>query len=222
MTVSELFKKFRCCKPAPILPTTQIQTTSYTYQLAFVQWALEYVLSITEGYEERTSELETRATSVERAITQLQEGIDPILVDIEDLDDRVTVIEGLGNSLAETVNHLDTRVEALEQSGGSIKIYREAPDTELVNHYRFTIPVGFKPIALDLVFKSTGNVYTVYHMANIREVDNTQSVTFVDSNNVSIVCYLSYANDKIIIEDDFSSSIGPMISGTITAVKTNV
>lgn len=121
MTVSELFKKFRCCKPAPILPTTQIQTTSYTYQLAFVQWALEYVLSITEGYEERTSELETRATSTERAITQLQEGIDPILVDIEDLDDRMTAIEGLGNSLADSVNHLDTRVEALEQSGVSSK-----------------------------------------------------------------------------------------------------
>lgn len=99
MTVSELFKKFRCCKPAPILPTTQIQTTSYTYQLAFVQWALEYVLSITEGYEERTSELETRATSVERAITQLQEGIDPILVDIEDLDDRVTALENGGGGL---------------------------------------------------------------------------------------------------------------------------
>lgn len=96
MTVSELFKKFRCCKPAPILPTTQIQTTSYTYQLAFVQWGLEYILQAVEGYEERTTELETRATSLERGITQLQEAIDPIVVDIEDLDDRVTALEGGG------------------------------------------------------------------------------------------------------------------------------
>lgn len=71
MTVSDLFKKFRCCKPAPILPTTQVQTTSYTYQIAFVQWALEYVLQVTEGYEERLGAVEHDVESLDTAIVDL-------------------------------------------------------------------------------------------------------------------------------------------------------
>lgn len=146
MTVSDLFKKFRCCKPAPVLPTTQIQTTSFTYQLAFVQWGLEYLLQSIEGYEERTSELETRATSLERGITQLQEAIDPIVVDIEDLDDRVTALEngggGGGSSTPEIVQASGTVSGVPGGGSGYVTLAQEFSTTSKITISSGRVKIG--------------------------------------------------------------------------------
>lgn len=112
MTVSDLFKKFRCGRPAPILPTSQIQTTSFTYQLAFVQWALEYVLQEVEGYTDRLETLETKSTDFGNAIEQLQNNDDTVFADLESLDDRVTALENGGGGEIQTGsgNIVDTMI----------------------------------------------------------------------------------------------------------------
>lgn len=80
------FKPFSGFCPVPVLPSSQVAATSYMQHLAYLEW---YIEQLRKHFEQQDTDFDT-------AIERIQDSFETVNADIEDLDDRVSVLEQSG------------------------------------------------------------------------------------------------------------------------------